>query len=135
MPYLQSITRSFSLSELVQWLWPKLIQQELDRLKSKFNHHRVRWDEHKINPSGDTPHMIYKAVEEYGGIDCLQKVDGDVIQKLMDDLESEDLLQFVTPEFAGKAQEVYDNIGVKKLTFQNVWRVFSHMLPILFPSN
>lgn len=29
-------------SELVQWIWPELIQQELDELKDRFNNHVSR---------------------------------------------------------------------------------------------
>jgi len=49
----------------------------------------------------------------------------------MDAIGGEDLILFVTVEYANHAQEVFDSLGVPKLTFKNVWAVFAAMLPHL----
>lgn len=67
---------------------------------------------------------------KYGGEDCLQRVNMDVIDKLMAEI-GEEALQFVTPEYAERAQTVYDTLGLGQLTFDNVWHVFTAMLPHL----
>ena len=47
----------------------------------------------------------------------------------MEDIGGEKLIQFVTPEYAVHAQEVYDQLNIEKLSFDNVWFVYSAMLP------
>lgn len=115
-------------SLLVQWLWPKLIRQELDELKSRFNDHRVRRDWKKTHPSGVSPNISYSLPKTYGGQESLlQPVDRAVVRKLMEDLGGEDLIRFVSVEFDAQAQEVFDT-----LSLENVWNIFSLMLPLMF---
>lgn len=118
-------------SDLVQWLWPTLIQQELDELTQRFNCHATRFDQNKQIPSGVSPDVAYALHAEYDAEDCLQPVDPDIVQGLMDAIGGEDLIRFVTVEYADRAQAVFDSLHVPKLTFQNVWEVFSAMLPHL----
>jgi hypothetical protein len=118
-------------SELVQWLWPMLIQQELDELQERLNSHPTRRDRKKQLPSGVSPNVAYTLYQEYDAENCLQAVDVDVVQKLMDDIGGEELNRFVSVEYAARAQEVFDSLNVLKLAFENVWEVFSAMLPYL----
>ncbi|KDQ11750.1 hypothetical protein BOTBODRAFT_176943 [Botryobasidium botryosum FD-172 SS1] len=117
--------------KLTQWLWPKLIQQELDELKEKFNSHRVRRDHKKVLPSGVSPNEAYLLPHLYGGVRCLQPVDHAVIKELMEAVGGESLVQFVTPEYAAAAEEVFEHLGVENLSLQNVWSVFEAMLPLM----
>ena len=59
----------------------------------------------------------------------LQPVDTEVINALMVEIGGDEILQFVTPAYAEQAQGIYDDLQVGELTFQNVWGVFSKMLP------
>lgn len=120
-----------SQSELVQWLWSTVIQKELDELKTRFNNHVVWLDHSKLIPSGVAPSVAYSLYEQHGGEDCLETVDRVVIRRLMDELGGEDLIRFVTAAYAEKAQSVFDTLGVKDLTLQNVWHVFKAMLPLV----
>ncbi len=79
----------FFNSELVQWLWPKLLQQELDTFKELQNAHRVRRDSDKMNPSGVAPNVAYSLFEKYGGQQCLEEVDVDVVHNIMTGLGGE----------------------------------------------
>ena len=51
-----------------------------------------------------------------------------IIDALMTEI-GDDALQFVPPEYARRAQRVFNNLHVGELTFQNIWNVFSKMLP------
>lgn len=64
---------------------------------------------------------------QYGGENCLQPVDTKVIDVLIAEL-GDDVLQFVTPAYAKRAQSVYDSLHIGELTLHNVWTVFSKML-------
>lgn len=77
-----------------------------------------------------SPNVAMAMPEKYGGQNCLQEVDTDVIDKLMAEI-GDDVLQFVAPEYFERAQKVYDSLGVGKLQFDNVWLVFSAMLPLM----
>lgn len=80
-------------------------------------------------PSGVSPHVAFTLPEKYGGENCLQPLDIMVVQGLMEDLGGEELVQFVSPEYAAHAEEVFNTLGVEELTTANVWNVFTAMLP------
>lgn len=92
------------------------------------NNHKVRNNNSKMNPSGVSPNVCYALPQKYGGQNCLQTVDVQMIRGLMEDIGGEELLQFVSPEYAVRAQEVYDHLNIEKLSFDNIWFVFSAML-------
>ncbi|KAG1845558.1 hypothetical protein F4604DRAFT_1662541 [Suillus subluteus] len=117
--------------DLVQWLWPRLIQQELDKLKHRLNTHTVRYDRDKILPSGVSPNIAMSLHEDYDAENCLQPVDRDVVKNLMEEIGGEDLVRFVGSEYSVAAQSIFDNLGFTVLTFENVWQVFAAMLPLM----
>jgi hypothetical protein len=51
---------------------------------------------------------------------------------MKEDIGGDQLIAFSTPEFAERAEEVFESLGVN-LTMQNVWDVFQAMLPLVFP--
>jgi hypothetical protein len=108
-----------------------VIQKELNELKDRFNNHVVRLDRTKSNPSGVSPNVAYELFEKYGGEDCLQLVDSKVIRALMEELGGEDLILFVSREYAAKASTICDTLGLRDLNLQNAWHVFSAMLPLM----
>ncbi|KIK79428.1 hypothetical protein PAXRUDRAFT_161324, partial [Paxillus rubicundulus Ve08.2h10] len=117
--------------QLVRWLWPKLIQQELDQLMDHFNNRVVCHDKKKKLPSGVSSNVAFALHNQYGGEDCLQKVDRAVVKQLMEEIGGEDLICFVDIAYAAHAQTVYDSLNFTSLTLQNVWAVFSAMLPLM----
>lgn len=121
-------------SELVQWLWSTLIQQELDTLKDRFNNHVIRKDREKKLPSGVSPNVAYTLFSQYGGQNCLQPVDRAFVKSLMDDMGGKELIQFVSVEYAERAASVFESLAYLELTFQNVWLVFSAMMRLMHPS-
>ncbi|KAJ3782569.1 hypothetical protein GGU10DRAFT_396781 [Lentinula aff. detonsa] len=116
---------------LVRWLWPTLIQAELDSLKDRFNNHCVRKDRGKYLPSGTSPNTAFALYQQHGGDFGLQTADRNVIAQLMEDMGGENLIRFVPVEYAAKAQQVYDSLDLPKLTMSNIWGVFQAMLPCM----
>ncbi|KIJ56239.1 hypothetical protein M422DRAFT_239453 [Sphaerobolus stellatus SS14] len=74
----------------IQWLWPKLIQQELDELHYQFNNHRVRKDHKKILPSGIRLSVALALHEEHGAENFLQPIDRQFVQELKEALGGEE---------------------------------------------
>lgn len=114
---------------MVQWLWSKLLQQDLDQWKQNQNDHTVRRDNNKFLPSGVSPNVAFSLHHKYGAENYLQPVDVAVVQSLMEKIGGEALIQFVSIEYAVQAQSVYDNLHIGSLTFDNVWYIFQSMLP------
>ena len=117
----------------MQWLWPTLIQQELDQLRDHFNNHVVRLDKNKELPSGISPNVAYALHEKYGGEFCLQPVDTTVVYDLMSQIGGEDLIRFVSVEYAAYAREVFESLGIGELSLHNVWDIFQAMMPRMYP--
>jgi hypothetical protein len=72
-------------------------------------------------------------LEHYNAFDCLQQVDGDVIQEIMDAIGGEDLIRFVSIDYAARAQQVFDSLRLPPVTLHNVWEVFQKMMHVLHP--
>ncbi|KAJ6520574.1 hypothetical protein DFH09DRAFT_1505134 [Mycena vulgaris] len=122
--------------ELCQWLWPRLIQKELDNWARLRNGIPIRKQTGKAGPSGVkamSRNDAFTMLDSWGGINCLQKVDVDVIRQMKMDMGGDELIAFTTSEFAARAQVVFDSLGPVILTPANVWDVFVAMLPLVFP--
>lgn len=61
--------------------------------------------------------------------DQLIPVNRDVVRELKSQLGGDSLLNFVKPEFAALALEVYQSLGSPPVSSRNAWQVFSDMLP------
>ena len=115
----------------MQWLWPTFIQRELDHLREQLNNHPTRFDPAKKLPSGVSPNIAIALADEYGGGNCLLPVDLAVICRLKDDIGGEDLVRFVDVEFAHSAEAAFNTLGIDRITSDNIWLVFTKMLPLL----
>jgi hypothetical protein len=93
----------------------------------------MRKDKNKPGPSGMSRNQAFSLPGDWNGRDCLLKIDDiGVIRKLKEELGGDDLVSFSTPEFSVRAQEAYDSLNIGDLTFENVWIVFTAMLPLIF---
>jgi hypothetical protein len=101
----------------------------LDTLKDNFNNHRVRKDKNKKLPSGTSPNISMALYPSHGGENCLQAVDVNVVRALAEEIGGEDLIRFVSAEYAAHAEGVLAQLGVVMVTLENVWNVFTTMLP------
>jgi len=76
--------------------------------------------------------QAYSLPEEWNRRNCLLKIDDtSVIRKLKDELGGDELVSFSTPEFSVLAEEVFNSLNIRNLTFENVWVVFQAMLPLM----
>lgn len=119
---------------LAKWLWPPLIQAELDDVRDRMNNNFSRRNPDKLLPSGCSPNDAYALYEDYGGEWCLQEVDRALVDEIMEEMAmGEDLLNDygVPPVFAAQAKEVLETLNIGRVTLQNVWFVFADMLPRL----
>ena len=95
------------------------MQRELEEFRIWWNQHRVRFQPEKDMPSGHVPADALVHPELLGGLDCLISVPAPVISELF--------LQWVSPEFAGLAEHVYELLGKPEITFTNAWDIFHAM--------
>ncbi|KAF7372669.1 hypothetical protein MVEN_00130200 [Mycena venus] len=117
--------------ELCQWLWPRLLQMDLDKWASFRNGVPMRKQKGKPGPSGVkamSQNEAFINFESWGGVNCLLKVDKGVIRQMKEDMGGDALIAFSTPEFAARAEQAFESLGVV-LTQKNVWDVFQAMLP------
>jgi len=118
---------------LAKWLWPPVIQNELDRFCGFANNRRIRKQKDKILPSGITPNNAYLFPEEFSGTEFLQPVEIQVIEEILEDLKPQkDALSDwgVPPEFAIHAENIMGRIDIK-VDLANVWIVFRAILSYL----
>jgi hypothetical protein len=92
----------------------------------------VRKNTEKPGPSGMSRNHAFSLPAEWGGKDCLLKVDVKVIKAMKEDMGGDGLIAFSTPEFSARAQAAYDTLAIVELTQENVWSVFTLMLPLVF---
>ncbi|KAJ7693954.1 hypothetical protein B0H17DRAFT_1199629 [Mycena rosella] len=69
-------------------------------------------------------------LDSWGGINCLQKVDLDIIHQMKAEMGRDELIVFTSVQFAEHAQHVFDLLGPITLTQANIWDVFAAMLPL-----
>jgi hypothetical protein len=123
-------------SELFNWIFPPLLQGELDEFREYWNNHHIRPQVDKINPSGHAPAQLMAIPHMYGGKYCGAPVPTDVLQQMREVLVEdvgpvEEHLRWVSPEFAELAQTAYEAIDSPPLTFSTSWDVFQAMIPVL----
>jgi hypothetical protein len=98
---------------------------------------RMRKDKNKAGPSGDSRNNMYLMPEKWGGKDYLQPLtDSDIttIRELKKAIGGPELIQFVTPSYATRAEEVYKSLNIVELSTDNIWTVFEHMSSIMYPA-
>lgn len=125
---------SFYSRQLLMWLWPPLIQCELDNFRHYSNNRQMRKQPEKLFPSGVSPHFAYSCPEEFGARECLQTVNLQVVNDILRELEDEKRMLSdwgIPPEFAERAKAALDMAGVDSITLSNVWVVFNAILRFL----
>ncbi|KAF8164040.1 hypothetical protein K438DRAFT_1775735 [Mycena galopus ATCC 62051] len=121
--------------QLCYWLWPRVLQQDLDKWAALCNGIPIRKQAGKAGPSGIKAMSRNEAfaLHDWGGVNCLQTVDVGVIRQMKEDIGGEELIQFTSPEFSAHAQEAFESLGSPVLTQTNIWLVFERMLSLVFP--
>lgn len=82
-------------------------------------------------PSGATPRDIFTSPAKYGGEKCAISIPKAAIDVMRERLPvtREEAFQFVNPEFAAKADEIWNQIGRPVCNLKNAWQIFEMMLP------
>ena len=65
--------------------------------------------------------------ESWGERDCLLPIEVGPILELKKVMGGEDILQFVSSDYTERADTAYHELGIAKLTFDNVWAVFKDL--------
>src|ERR1700722_20904764 len=99
-------------SELCQWLWPYFLRPDLEKQMAFRNGVRMRRDNSKAGPSGMSRNEAFSLPESWGGRNCLLPVDVAVIREIKVAMGGDALLDFVSPEFAARAQIAYDSLHI-----------------------
>jgi hypothetical protein len=87
----------------------------------------------KAGPSGMARNTAFSFPEKWNGRNCLLPVDVAVIRQIKEVLGGDEILEFVSADFAVRAQAAYESLGISRLKFDNVWDVFTAMLSLVFP--
>ncbi|KAJ7874312.1 hypothetical protein B0H14DRAFT_3083423 [Mycena olivaceomarginata] len=117
---------------LFNWIFPPLVQAELDEFRVYWNQHKIRSQQMKNMPSGHVPADVLEHPEFYGGINCRIEVPQDTVHLLREALSEEvgpreQHLAWVTEEFSTMADAVHEAMGSPKITLENSWNIFSQM--------
>lgn len=119
---------------LFQWLWPQIVQKQLDFFQLYWNTHHVRKQAKKKMPSGGTPNDFFSRPEDFGGARMTIPVnDPGIVPALRETLpiSREDAYRWVDDEFAAAAQSVYEQLGRPVLKLETGWNIFGRMSPML----
>lgn len=123
-------------SKLCQWLWPKLLREQLALFIEFRNGVRMRKDKNKAGPSGMSRNNAFSLPESWGGRNCLLSLNDDqlkVVDELREALGGPSLLDFVPADFSAICADAYDRLGIEELSFENIWSIFREMLPLVYP--
>ena len=125
-------SKEILLSELGQWLWPKLLRKSMKEFIEFRNGVRMRKDREKAGPSGMSRNEAFSLPESWGGRNCLLKVDMGVIRELKEAMGGDEILNFVSVEFSQRAQAAYDTLKINDLNIENVWYIFTDLCQLMF---
>ncbi|KAJ2935155.1 hypothetical protein H1R20_g1901, partial [Candolleomyces eurysporus] len=115
--------------ELVNWLWSKFIQEQLDDFRAKMNAHRPRVNKDQLLPSGLSPNECMERYVQLGAEWCLQHVDLELVRCLREELGGEQLIYFNTLEYRTVAQRVFDSLSIGRISGNSIWGIYQEMLP------
>jgi hypothetical protein len=116
----------FSLAlfiELCQWIWLKLLHEELATFINFRNGVCMHKDKKKAGLSGCSWNEAFSLPRSWEAVNCLcplQKNGLAIIQGMKATLGEPTLLDFVTPKCAQRAEAVYNKLGVTQLMMENV---------------
>ncbi|KAF9523530.1 hypothetical protein CPB83DRAFT_775298 [Crepidotus variabilis] len=98
--------------ELFNWLWPQILQIQLDCFVQFWNNYRIRVQKDKPNMSGSTPYNGFVA-PQYPAQDCKIMVDQPVIDALRGQIAvtRHEAMRWVDEDFAEEALTAFESIG------------------------
>ncbi|KAJ3986983.1 hypothetical protein F5890DRAFT_1571998 [Lentinula detonsa] len=120
---------------LFNWLWPKILQQQLNVFTEYWNNHKIRFQPNKPNASGTTPRNAFINPKSCSpqAEECGISVDSVVVDALRKGIpvSREEAMRYVSDEFCAKAEAVYEQIGSPALKPLDGWSIFTNMARFL----
>ncbi|KAK7684325.1 hypothetical protein QCA50_012649 [Cerrena zonata] len=115
--------------KLFQWLWPPIVQTELDRFMQLWNNHRVRKQRKSHLPSGAPPDDVFARPQDYGGALYSTPVPQETLDALRQNISvsRSEAFRWVDDTFCHAAEHVYCSIGSPYRDTANGWRIFGMM--------
>lgn len=122
-----------SQSEVFYFIFPPLVQKELDDFRKYWNYHKVRSQRDKQMAQNHIPIDAFEKPANYGAMDCRIRIPKEMVQDLRTKLEEEVgsrslHLEFLSAEAQCRISEIYKAIGSPALCFGNAWEVFTAMV-------
>lgn len=129
----RSVITKIPTSQLFYWLWPKILQLQLDIFVEYWNNHKIRYQKDKPNMLGQTPRHAFTVPPEAPYENCGIRVDQAVIDALRGQIpvSREDSMRWVDNSFEKAAQDAYNVIGRPILSMTVGWSVFSAMAQVI----
>ncbi|KAJ7647950.1 hypothetical protein FB45DRAFT_975407 [Roridomyces roridus] len=119
---------------LFNWLWPPIVQGELDHFTERWNSHVIRRQKNKVMPSGVSPNELHAHPEHYCGRCFAIPVPKDAVDALRRNTiktPRKDALAWVPDDFDIIAWQVYEMVGSPVCSAENAWDVFAEMASIM----
>jgi hypothetical protein len=117
---------------LFNWIWPPIVQGELDHFTERWNSHIIRRRRNKLIPSGVSPNELYEHPEYFGGRCFAIPVPKDAIDALHSTIKltRKAALQWVPEEFDTITWQVYELLGSPSCSAETAWVAngFSYVL-------
>ncbi|EPQ49861.1 hypothetical protein GLOTRDRAFT_51480 [Gloeophyllum trabeum ATCC 11539] len=114
------------------WLWAKIVQVRLDRVRYEQNTHHIRKQRKVRLPTGGKPQDFYDHPEDYGGRKQLIQIpDMSLVDRLLAEYTPEKLFQFGSDETVALAEQLFEAIGCPALSASQGWAVFKAMISVL----
>ncbi|KAJ6559864.1 hypothetical protein B0H19DRAFT_906469, partial [Mycena capillaripes] len=118
---------------LFNWIWPAIVQGELDHFTERWNSHVIRRQNNKLMPSGVSPNELYSHPEYFGGRCFAIPVPQDATRALRNTIKltRKAALSWVPEEFDTIAWQVYEMLGSPLCSADTAWDVFSQMASVM----
>ncbi|KAJ7111718.1 hypothetical protein C8R44DRAFT_833185 [Mycena epipterygia] len=108
---------------LFNWIWPPIVQGELDHFTERWNSHVICRQRNKLMPSGVSPNELYAHPEHYGGRCFAIPVPQAAINTFV--------TAFDLPEKRRSVGQVYDLLGSPVCSAETAWDLFSKMASVM----
>ncbi|KAJ7774455.1 hypothetical protein B0H14DRAFT_3095915 [Mycena olivaceomarginata] len=118
---------------LFNWIWPPIVQGELDHFTEWWNSHVIRRQHNKTMPSGVSPNKLHTHPEYYGGRCFAIPVPRDAINEFRKTIKisGEAALAWVPEDFDVIAGQVYEMLGSPSVSAETAWDFFSQMTSVM----
>ncbi|KAJ7816203.1 hypothetical protein B0H14DRAFT_2281431, partial [Mycena olivaceomarginata] len=118
---------------LFNWLWPPIIQCELDNFTDLWNSHVIRRQRDKSMPSRVSPNELHAHPEYYGGRCFAIPVPKDAIIAMCGNIRLtwNAALDWVPQEFNMIATQGYESLGSPVCSPETAWDIFSRMASVM----